>query len=62
MRGLTEDCGFQDRPVVIGKIEIGEKERGTGLEDQNRDITKELDQESCRDDKGSNLKAMRSCD
>lgn len=35
MSGLTEDCGFQDRPVVIGKIETGEKERGAGLEDQN---------------------------
>jgi hypothetical protein len=44
MSGLTEECGFQDWPVVIRKIETGGEERGAGLEDQNLYMTKKLAQ------------------
>ena len=44
MSGVTEECGFQDRPVVVRKIETGREERGAGLEDQNPDMTKKLAQ------------------
>ncbi len=46
MSGLTEDCGFQDRPVVVRKLETGGEERGSGLEDQNLYMTKQLAQGS----------------
>lgn len=46
MSGLTEDCGFQDRPVVVRKIETGGEERRAGLEDQNLYMTKKLAQGS----------------
>lgn len=44
MSGFTEDCGFQDRPVVVRKLETGGEERGAGLEDQNLYMTKKLAQ------------------
>lgn len=46
MSGLTEDGGFHDRPVVVRKLKTRGEERGTRLEDQNLDMTKQLVQGS----------------